>query len=158
MKHLLIVITLLLVPTVLSAQQWSSDPIVDSLKSSEAAILRFEAFEAYCHAHSHEKSCDGINDHIPTQFMNYDEAMELGKQQLEKDRQRREQSTPANLSLGELARRQRLQKQVEQAVRDFCTKNPDVKTCKEKTPAQFAKAFLTERDFKIEKQIVEKKP
>jgi hypothetical protein len=142
-----------------SHQRWSSDPDVDHLKALQANIMKFEEYSAYCQTNPHENECDGINDHIPTQFMNYDEAVDLGNQHLEKEKQRQAQPKPAKLSLAESARQhQLLQKEAEEIVRDFCTKYPEVKTCSEKTPRQMAKAFLAGRNFNIEKKTDHKKP
>jgi thioester reductase-like protein len=128
---------------------WSYDPVVDHLKALETNIMKFEEYSAHCQTNPHETECEGINDHIPTQFMNYDEAVKLGNQHLEKERQRQAQPKPAKLTLDESVRQhQLLQKQTEEIVRDFCTKYPAVKPCSEKTPRQIARAFLTGRHFK----------
>ena len=133
---------LLCAPTA-ACQQWSSDPLVDRMKKAQATILAFEELKYYCERHPHDdKECDGINDHIPTTYMDYDDALKLGKQQLE-EKAKQEQAKPqTGLSLGEVARQLRLRKQVVEAVRDFCAKNATVKFCKEKTPAQVANEIM----------------
>lgn len=141
-KSIFTMLTMSLLSGSLLAQQWSSDPVVDSLKQHMADLIKAQEFMDYCHRHPHEKECDGVNDGTPSTFVPYDEALKVGQQKLDQEKAPKEQPKPADPSLGEVARQQRVLKMLEQAARDFCAKNPDAKSCKELTPAQIAQRVL----------------
>jgi hypothetical protein len=137
MKIKLAVIVLLaaifLIPGQAGAQQWSSDPVVDRMKKAEAAILDYEAFEAYCEKNPHETKCDGFRENPASKFVPYDDALRVGEQ--------RKTEAQKPITLGEVARQARIQKlakQFEPAIAEFCNKHATERACKEATPAEIA--------------------
>jgi hypothetical protein len=143
-------LALLLFHSPILAQQWSSDPVVDSLKKSQAALIKYDAMLQYCKGeHSHDKECEGIYDHIPWQYMNYEDAVKLGQKQLEEEKARKEQPKPEEPSVAEVARHYEQLRQLERQVREFCSKNPAVKSCKQKTPYQLAQELFPQ----VKKQV-----
>jgi len=66
-----------LLPFAGQAQRWDTDPVVDSLKESMHQMIVYQGWLAYCSKHAHERECDGFNDHIPSQFVDYQEALKL---------------------------------------------------------------------------------
>jgi hypothetical protein len=129
---LLAVGMLLLLPRSVPAQQWDSDPVVDRMKRAEAALVDYENMLAYCQKHPQETECDGFRENPPSTFVPYDQALKAGEQ-------RSDNQKP--VSLGEAARQARiekLEKQLEPAIRDVCEKNPSLRGCKEGTPSEIA--------------------
>lgn len=144
------VLALLLSHSPSFAQQWSSDPVTDNLKKGTAALIKYQGWLDYCKGeHSHDKECAGIYDNIPWQYMNFEDAVKLGQKQLDEERARKEQPKPAEPSVAEVARHYEQLKQLEQQVKEFCSKNPAVKSCKEKTPYQLAQELLPQ----VQKQV-----
>jgi len=81
--------------------------------------------------------------------MYYVDAVKLGQKQLEEEKARKEQPKPAEPSVAEVARKYELLKKLEQQVKEFCSKNPAVKSCKEKTPYQLAQELFPQ----VQKQV-----
>ena len=149
-KGTFVILALLLFHSPIFAQQWSSDPVTDRLKKGTAALMKYQGWLDYCKGeHSHDKECEGIYDHIPWQYMNYEDAVKLGQKQLEEEKARKEQPKPEEPSVAEVARHYEQLRQLEQQVRELCGKNPAVKSCKEKTPNQLAQELLPQ----VQKQV-----
>lgn len=101
------------------------------------------------------------DQHLTLVYVDWESAVKLGEQQSQASAAKKAEALEAlrrltkpssergyEPSLGEVARRLRLQKQLEGQVQDFCTKNPNVKQCKEETPAQIAKRLSEATDAK----------
>jgi ubiquitin len=81
--------------------------------------------------------------------MNYEEAVKLGQNQLDEEKARKEQPKPAEPTVAEVARHYDQLKQLEQQVKEFCGKNPALKSCKEKAPYQLAQELFPQ----VQKQV-----
>jgi hypothetical protein len=144
------ILVLMLFHSPILAQQWSSDPVTDTLKKSTAALIKYQGWLDYCKGeHSHDKECAGIYDNIPWQYMDYGDAVKLGQKQQEEEKATKEQPKPAEPSVAEVARKYELLRKLEQQVKEFCSKNPAVKSCKDKTPYQLAQELLPQ----VQKQV-----
>jgi hypothetical protein len=152
-NHTFAMLALLLFCTPIFGQQWSSDPVTDSLKIGTAALLKYQAWLDYCKGeHSHDKECEGIYDHLPWQYMDYEDAVKLGQKQLDEEKARKERPKAAEASVAEVARHYEQLKQLEQQVKEFCGKNPAVKSCKERTPYQLAQELLPQVQNQVQVQ------
>ena len=143
MKHsTFAVLALLLFHSPIFAQQWSSDPVVDSLKKSEAALIKYDGMLQYCKGeHSHDKECAGIYDNIPWQYMSYEDALKLGQKQLDEAKAKKEQESKPPLTVVELGRQTQMVKKMENEIAAFCSTHP-TDTCKKETPHNLALAIL----------------
>jgi hypothetical protein len=133
----LAVLALLLFHSPIFAQQWSSDPVTDTLKKGTAALIKYQGWLDYCKGeHSHDKECAGIYDNIPWQYMDYAEALKLGQKQLDEAKAKKEQEAKPKPTVAEAARQYAVFKQLLNEIKDFCDKNPAVKSCRD--PYQLA--------------------
>src|SRR5882724_8554162 len=127
----LLLLSMLLMPAWSYAQQWSNDPVTDSIKKGTAALIKYQGLLEYCKGdHSHDKECAGIYDNIPWTYMDFNEAVKLGQKQLDEQRVRTAQAPVQQRSLGELAREQKVLKTLREALPGICEKKPDITFCK----------------------------
>lgn len=136
-------LALLLFHCPIFAQQWSSDPVIDRLKKSEAAILKFDELNNWCRqgGNSHNKGCDGINDNQPWTYMTYEDALKLGQKQLDEAKAKKDQEAKPPLTVVELVHQTQLLKKMAKEIADFCSTHP-TKVCKTETPKNLALAML----------------
>jgi hypothetical protein len=136
---LLLLASMFLLPAQGLAQQWSKDPVVDSIDKGIAASIELTNRIEYCKGeHSHDKECAGIYDNIPWTYMNYDDAVKLGQKQLDEQKAQNAQAPVQQRSLGEIAREQKLLKTIRDVVPDICKKQPDTEFCKSDPAAKEA--------------------
>lgn len=142
-KMLFLTLGLVLAVSV-SAQQWSSDPVVDLLKQSESEILKARAFLDWCKLpdNSHLDECSGINadEALRTKYLSWDEAM----------KQANEKTAPhKQTSLGDAAREfriEKLQNKLEPIVATFCKNNPGNTACSAASPEVIAHLLAAKCD------------
>lgn len=132
-------------------QQWSKDPVVDSIDKSIAANINYQNIVAYCKGeHSHDKECEGIYDHIPWTYMSYDDALKLGQKQLDEQKVREAQGPVQQRSLGEIAREQKVLKAIRANIPNICKKLSDNAVCKADSAAKevfILRLVATDPDF-----------
>jgi hypothetical protein len=143
MKTIVLTLAVLMFVSGARAQQWSKDPVADRLLQLQSDLLKAQEVLNYCEetAHRHEKMCDGVNDGIPSKWMDYEKAETLGQKQLDQEKEQDKSPTPTTPTLGEVARQLRfkhqlLKAQVEQVVNDYCSKHVDATSrlaCSDKT-------------------------
>jgi len=130
-KMLFLTLGLVLAASV-SAQQWSSDPVVDLLKQSESEILKARAFLDWCKLpeNSHLEECAGINadEALRTKYLSWDEAMKQANEKTAPQKQN---------SLGDAAKEfriEKLQQKLQPIVATFCKNNPGNTACSAASP------------------------